>query len=117
MSVLNELGLLNLLLAFFGGMFSSAFFLASLWWSLKFALQSKRPLVWFVVGLFVRIAVVLSIFSALSADDWRLLVICLLGFVFGRHLISSLYPLPHKQTRGSSRGKVEKGGVDAPEPR
>jgi F1F0 ATPase subunit 2 len=117
MSELIQLGLLNLLLTFLGGMFSAALFMASLWWSLKFALMSKRPLVWFVVGWFVRIVVVLSIFSALSADDWRLLVSCLLGFVFGRHLITSLYPVPHKRRRDPFRGDGEKGGVDAPQPR
>jgi F1F0 ATPase subunit 2 len=77
-------------LVFAAGLLLGGVFFGGLWWTVQQGLASKRPALLFLVSLLLRTGVVLGGFYVLGGDDWLRLVVCLLGFVCARFIVSRL---------------------------
>ena len=67
-------------------------------------LHSPQPALWFLGSLLLRTAIVLAGFYLVGAGDWRRLLLCLLGLVVGRLLVTRL-------TRATAAARSAGGGV------
>ncbi len=66
--------------AFFGG----------LWWTVRRGLSSKRPALWFFGSLLLRMSIALAGFYLIAGGQWERLLVCLLGFVMARVIVTRL---------------------------
>ena len=80
----------ELLLVGTAGVLLGLFFFGALWWTLRRALASPRPALWFGGSLLLRMGSVAAGFVLVSAGDWRRLLACLLGFLAARLLVVRL---------------------------
>lgn len=80
----------GLILAGVVGLALGAMFFGGLWWSLRKALASPRPALWFVFSPLLRMGMALAGFYFVSAGDWRRIVACLVGFAVARIAITRL---------------------------
>ena len=78
---MNELHLLG---AFVVGGALGTMFVGGLWWSVRKALSSVVPALWFAGSFLLRTAVVLTGVYFISQHSWQRMVVCLCGFVAGR---------------------------------
>ncbi len=72
------------------GALLGACFYASLWWTVRLALLSPRPGVWFVGSLALRSSVALAGIYAIAGAQWQRMLLCLLGFMLARPLVARL---------------------------
>lgn len=72
------------------GFLLSAGFFAGLWWTVRRGVSAKRPALWFLGSVMLRMSIVLVGFHLVSSGDWKRLLACLLGFVIARFLVTSL---------------------------
>jgi F1F0 ATPase subunit 2 len=79
---------LTLLLAGLAGMVIGILFFGGLWWTLRQALWSNMPALWFVGSLFVRMSIALVGFYVVSHHHWERLLASLLGFVIARQIVT-----------------------------
>jgi len=77
-------------LLFAVGLLLGGVFFGGLWWTVRIGMVSKRPGLWFLGSLLLRTGVALTGFYLIGGDDWLRLVVCLLGFVCARILVSRL---------------------------
>ena len=93
----------SLLFAGVAGLLLGAIFFGGLWWTVRKGLSSKRPALWFLGSLFLRMAIVLAGFYFVGRDDWRRLLACLLGFVAARFVVTwfTRAPVAHHESRAS----------------
>ncbi len=85
---MNEL-LANFFSAIAGVLFGLLFF-GGLWWTLRRALTSPRPALWFGASALLRFAIVTAGFVVISAGHWQRLLMCLIGFWAARWLVQRL---------------------------
>jgi F1F0 ATPase subunit 2 len=78
--------------AFVCGLPLGVFFFAGLWWTIRRAVASNSPAVWFLGSFLLRNIVVMAAFFWISQGDWRRVLSCLLGFVVARAAIQRLRP-------------------------
>ena len=76
------------------GLVLGVVFFGGLWWTIRRAISSKRPALWFLASLVLRTAIVLAGFYAISGGQWKRLLACLLGFVIARVLVKALTGRP-----------------------
>ena len=79
---------LSLILTFLAGIGLGTFFFGGLWFTVQKGLQSKNASLIFMASLILRVAVVMLGFYYISIDDWRKILICLLGFMIARFIIT-----------------------------
>lgn len=72
------------------GTLLGAVFFGGLWWTVRRAVLSKQPAVWFLASLAVRTLIAIAGFWLAARGDWRRLVACLVGFVVSRIVIIRL---------------------------
>jgi F1F0 ATPase subunit 2 len=65
-------------------------YFGGLWWTVRRGLHSPQPVLWFLGSLLLRMAIVVAGFALVGADDWRRLLLCLLGLIVGRLLVTRL---------------------------
>lgn len=82
--------LLALALAGVAGIVLGALFFGGLWWTVRGALASRRPAIWFLGSLLVRAGIVLAGFYVVAGGHWERLLAALLGFIIARHLVTRL---------------------------
>jgi F1F0 ATPase subunit 2 len=63
---------LRLVLASGAGLLLGAIFFGGLWWTVQKGVSSKRPAVWFMISLLVRMSIVLLGFYFVGSGWWRL---------------------------------------------
>lgn len=80
----------NLASAFAAGVLLGVMFYGGLWWTVKRALMSKREALWFSGSGLLRTVVVMAGFYFVARNDWKRLVVCLLGFIVSRLMITRL---------------------------
>lgn len=80
--------ILYMILAFIAGIAFGVFFFAGLWFTIKKAVLAKTPAVWFFGSFFLRIAVVMIGFYYIIQGGWQRLVICVIGFMIARVLVT-----------------------------
>ncbi len=85
---------LMLALAGVAGLFLGAIFFGGLWWTVRKGVASSRPALWFVGSSVLRTGVVLTGLYVVAGGAWQRLLLCLLGFVVARSIVTWLTPPP-----------------------
>ncbi len=82
---MNEI--LNLVLPFIAGLLLGIIFFGGLWFTVKKLTASKMPALWVLSSFIFRISIVLAGFYFIGLDDWKKLIVCLIGFVVARFVV------------------------------
>jgi F1F0 ATPase subunit 2 len=92
---------LSLALALAAGMLLGAIFFGGLWLTVRKGASSKQPALWFFGSLLLRMSIALAGFYFVSGGHWERLLLCLLGFVMARLVVTWLSrpPLKHHNSR------------------
>lgn len=95
-----------LVLAGSAGVVLGAIFFGGLWWTVRKALSSKRPVFWFLGSLLLRTSIILAGFYVVSGGHWERLLVCLLGFVMARFIVMWLTgpPVEHHNSPAKEAG-------------
>jgi F1F0 ATPase subunit 2 len=81
---------LTLALAWVAGAVLGVMFFGGLWWTVRKGVSSQRPAVWFLVSLLVRMSLALAGIYVVSEGHWERLLLCLVGFVMSRPIVTWL---------------------------
>ncbi|MEI9896709.1 MAG: ATP synthase subunit I [Chthoniobacter sp.] len=81
---------LILFLSWIAGGALGALFFGGLWWTLRKGMASPRPALWFLGSLLVRMGLVLPGFYLVGRGHWLRLLLCLLGFITARLVVTWL---------------------------
>jgi F1F0 ATPase subunit 2 len=93
--MMNEtVSLMSALLA--GGALGAIFF-GGLWWTIRGALPSHAPALWFLGSFIARTSIALGGVLLVTRGDWRNAMACMLGFLAARGAVTWL-----TRTRGPS---------------
>ena len=74
----------------FLGFLLGVFFFGGLWWTVKRAIPSQRPGLWFSASLLVRTSIAMAGFYLVGGNAWARWLLCLLGFILARFFVNSL---------------------------
>jgi F1F0 ATPase subunit 2 len=99
---------LTLVLAWLAGGALGGIFFAGLWWTVRQGVSSKRPALWFLASLLLRLTIVLAGFYFIARGHWERLLVCGLGFVLARPVVTWL-------TRPAEPNKTAREASHAPE--
>jgi F1F0 ATPase subunit 2 len=91
MKIMNDLFSLTVSLVF--GCSLGAVFFGGLWWTVRKGALSKRPALWFLGSMLLRMSVTLSGFYFVSGGHWERVLACLLGFVSARLIVTRVTSL------------------------
>ena len=80
-----------------GGVLGGMFF-GGLWWTVRMGVSSKRPALWLLPSLLLRMSITLAGFYFVSDGHWDRLLACLLGFVIARFIVTRLTRAAEKTT-------------------
>jgi F1F0 ATPase subunit 2 len=89
---MNEL--LQPALALLAGLLLGTLFFGGLWWTVLKGVSARQPALWFGTSLLLRTALVLAGFYFVAGEDWKRLLLCLLGFVVARFVVIKLTDMP-----------------------
>ncbi len=81
---------LPLLLACAAGTGLGAVFFGGLWWTVRKAVSSTQPALWFAGSALLRTILALAGLYVVSGRQWGRLLACLLGFVMARTAVTWL---------------------------
>lgn len=81
---------LMLALAGLAGGALGAIFFGGLWWTVRRGMASTQPALWFFGSLLLRTGVTLGGFYLVGRGQWERLLMCLLGFVAARVIVTWL---------------------------
>lgn len=85
---MNEV--LQLALALSAGVLLGAIFFGGLWWTVRKGFSSEQPAFWFFGSLLLRMSIALTGFYFVSGGQWERLLLCLVGFVIARLVVTRL---------------------------
>ncbi len=100
---------LVLALALLAGGALGALFFGGLWWTVLRGAASATPARWFFGSMLLRMGLTLGGFYVIAGGQADRLMLCLLGFVIARMIVTRLTNPQAKRQAGSA-----KGGHDAP---
>lgn len=88
----------TLILALSGvaGLVLGAIFFGGLWWTIRKAMASEKPALWFLGSLLLRMSVALGGFYFVSGGDLKRMLLCVLGFFAARLLVTRLTQTPQE---------------------
>ncbi|MHC4507595.1 MAG: N-ATPase subunit AtpR [Planctomycetota bacterium] len=89
---------LALVLAWVTGVLLGAIFFGGLWWTVRKGVSSKQPAFWFFGSLLLRTSIALAGFYFIARGHWERLLVCLLGFVIARLIVTRLTRPAEKPT-------------------
>jgi F1F0 ATPase subunit 2 len=89
---------LALLLALVTGVVLGAMFFGGLWWTVRKGVSSKQPAFWFFGSLLLRTSIALAGFYFIARGHWERLLVCLLGFVIARLIVTQIARAAEKPT-------------------
>ena len=89
---------LSLVLALVTGVLLGAMFFGGLWWTVRKGISSKRSALWFFSSLLLRTSIALAGFYFITRGHWERLLVCLIGFVFARLIVTRLTRAAGKPT-------------------
>lgn len=95
------------ILTFVAGLFLGTVFFGGLWITVRRAVASKMPALWFAGGLISRLAITLIGFYFVCQNNWLRFVICLCGFIAARFIV-----LWYTNGIEEERNKVKKEATD-----
>lgn len=81
---------LTLLFAWMAGGVLGALFFGGLWWTVRRAISASQPAFWIFGSLILRTSAALVSLYLVSGGHWDRLLLCLLGFVVARPLVTRL---------------------------
>jgi F1F0 ATPase subunit 2 len=81
---------LTLALAWLSGWALGAIFFGGLWWTVRKGLSSQHPALWFFGSMLLRMGFTLAGFYFIGRGHWQRLLLCLVGFVMARLLVTRL---------------------------
>ncbi|MBF0315482.1 MAG: ATP synthase subunit I [Oligoflexia bacterium] len=88
----------TLIFSFVMGVLLGGIFFGGLWLTVKKGLSSKRPALWFFVGMLLRMSIVLAgFYYFISSGHWERMLVCLLGFMIVR--LSVTWPAHSASTK------------------
>lgn len=79
-----------LLLAWVIGVALGAVFFLGLWWTVRVAVLSKVPALWFCSSVLLRMSLVVAGFYFVFGGHWERLLLCLLGFTMARYCVQTV---------------------------
>ena len=85
---MNEVLLLALALS--AGMLLGDIFFGGLWWTVRKGVSSEPPAFWFRGSLLLRMSIALAGFYFVSDGHWERLLLCLVGFIIARLVVTWL---------------------------
>jgi len=89
---------LSLVLALVTGVLLGAIFFGGLWCTVQKGVSSKQPALWFFGSVLLRMSTVLAGFYFIAHGHWERLLVCLLGFVLARVIVTRLTRAAEKPT-------------------
>jgi F1F0 ATPase subunit 2 len=89
---------LTMVLALVTGVLLGAMFFGGLWWTVRKGISSQRPAFWFLGSLLLRMSITLTGFYFIGRGHWERLLVCLLGFVIARLIVTRLTRAAEKPT-------------------
>jgi F1F0 ATPase subunit 2 len=89
---------LSLVPALVTGVLLGAMFFGGLWWTVRKGVSSKRSALWFFGSLLLRTSIALAGFYFIARGHWERLLVCLLGFVIARLIVTRLTRAAEKPT-------------------
>lgn len=96
----NMLNITGLLIV---GFVLGVLFFGGLWFTVRKALASKIPALWFFFSFILRSAIILFGFYYISLGNWQKILVCLLGFIVARYVVkyvtktNDTQPVPSKE--------------------
>lgn len=95
-----------LLLALVTGLLLGAIFFGGLWWTVRKSVSAKRAALLFLGSMVLRTGVVVIGFYVVAGAYWQRLLVCLLGFVIARFIVTRLAgpPLQHYDASAKEAG-------------
>jgi F1F0 ATPase subunit 2 len=70
------------------GLLLGVMFYGGLWWTVRKALTSTHPALWFLSSMLLRTILALVGFYLVSAGRWERLMMCLGGFIVARFIVT-----------------------------
>ncbi len=67
-----------------------AIFFGGLWWTVRKGASSTQPALWFFGSLLLRMSIAVAGFYVVGRGHWERLVVCLVGFVLARMVVTWL---------------------------
>ena len=89
---------LTLLLVLVTGILLGAIFFGGLWWTVRKGVSSKQPAIWFFGSLLLRTSIAMAGFYFIGRGHWERLLMCLIGFVIARLIVTRLTRATEKPT-------------------
>jgi F1F0 ATPase subunit 2 len=89
---------LTLVLALVTGVLLGVMFFGGLWWTVLKGVSSNHPAFWFFGSLLLRMSIALAGFYFIALGHWERLLVCLLGFVIARLIVTRLTRAVEKPT-------------------
>ena len=87
---------LSLVFALSTGIVLGAIFFGGLWWTIQKGLNSKWTPLWFFGSWLLRTGITVTGFILVARGHWERLLVCLLGFVVARLIVTRLSRLIEK---------------------
>jgi F1F0 ATPase subunit 2 len=81
---------ITLALAWMAGVGLGGIFFGGLWWTVRKGSSSPRPALWFLGSALLRMGIALAGFYLVAGPDWQRLLVCLLGFIMSRMVVTRL---------------------------
>ncbi len=85
---MNELA--QIVMVLLAGVLLGALFFGGLWWTVQKGLTADNPALWFGASMLLRTVVVLAGFYLIAGPDWLRMLLCLLGFIIARLIVTRL---------------------------
>jgi F1F0 ATPase subunit 2 len=99
---------LTLVLAWLAGGVLGATFFGGLWWTVRKGMSSKQPALWFLGSMLLRTTIALGGFYFTAGGHWERLLVCGVGFVLARPVVTCL-------TRPAEPSKTGREASHAPQ--
>ncbi len=96
---------LSLVLVLITGIVLGAIFFGGLWWTVRKCVSATQPALWFFGGGLLRMTIVLAGFYFVAHGHWERLLVCLLGFVMARVILTRLTRPVGKPTYWAQEGR------------
>lgn len=89
------------ILAWLAGLLLGAMFFGGLWWAVRKCVASKRPMLWFLSSLLLRTSITLIGIYVVADRHWQRMLLCLLGFIMARLIVTRLTRISADAQAGS----------------